>query len=113
MTPASTQEAGPAAESKSSKLVEPGALWSSNSSWVSIRPTTTGLILLSFVLHLGLLLYANHVDSHPERFGGLTYTDVDWSVVSDGAVLIVRGGDDASTRAKGWLVRLSGWRIGE
>ena len=76
------------------------------------RPTTLQLLLLSSVLHIALILYANQVDSHPEQFGGLKYTDVDWFVVSDGAALVFGGGAE-STRAKGWLVRLTGWKIGE
>ena len=75
-------------------------------------PTTTFVLTLSFALHLALLLYANHVDSYPERFGGLKYTDVDWRVVSDGAKLICQGGHGVRT-AQGWLARLMDWHIGE
>jgi phosphatidylinositol glycan class M len=66
---------------------------------------------VSAVLHLVLLSYANHVDTHPHKFGGLKYTDVDWRVVIDGAAHIFAPRD--GTRAKGWLSRSLGWGIGE
>ncbi|WVQ98817.1 hypothetical protein IAU59_005948 [Kwoniella sp. CBS 9459] len=75
--------------------------------------TTPTLLALSFVVQLGLLLYANHIDSHPERFGGLKYTDVDWRVVSDGARLIFRPDEDDGNIARGWLVRYLGLSIGD
>lgn len=73
------------------------------------------LILLSFGIHLGLLFYADHVDSHPERYGGLKYTDVDWRVVMDGARLIFSPASKDQL-AQGWLARVmqdKGWSIGE
>ena len=75
------------------------------------RPTTTQVLCVSFALQLGLILYAQHVDSHPERYGGLKYTDVDWRVVLDGARLIFRPADEQL--AEGWMVRVLGWRVGE
>jgi hypothetical protein len=72
------------------------------------------LLLLSLVAHLALLLYADHVDSHPERYGGLKYTDVDWRVVSDGAKLIF--GETSVppiSQAQGWLIQKLGLPIGE
>ncbi|TXT07267.1 hypothetical protein VHUM_03437 [Vanrija humicola] len=48
------------------------------------RPSTRALLLLSLAIQLALLAYAAYVDAHPERFGGLAYTDVDWRVVADG-----------------------------
>lgn len=72
------------------------------------------LILLSSVIHLGLLFYADHVDSHPERYGGLKYTDVDWRVVMDGARLIFapHAGEVAEGLVANWAAS-KGWRIGE
>jgi len=70
------------------------------------------ILCISLFLHLILLLYGNHIDSHPERFGGLKYTDVDWLVVSDGAKLIFSH-EKSVLRAKGWLTKLSGFNIGE
>ncbi|EIW69383.1 hypothetical protein TREMEDRAFT_30675 [Tremella mesenterica DSM 1558] len=64
--------------------------------------TTPRIIALSAFIHVTLLLYANHVDTHPERYGGLKYTDVDWRVVSDGAKLIFS--PTLENRAQGWLV---------
>lgn len=66
---------------------------------------------VSAVLHLVLLSYANYVDTHPHKFGGLKYTDVDWRVVIDGAAYIfgVRDG----SKAQGWLSRLLGWTVSE
>ncbi|KAK8869711.1 hypothetical protein IAR55_000279 [Kwoniella newhampshirensis] len=75
------------------------------------RITTTHLLILSFLVHLLLLLYAEHVDTHPERYGGLKYTDVDWRVVSDGARLIFR--PQEGQEAKGRLTSRLGWRIGD
>ncbi len=78
-----------------------------------VRPTTTQLLVVSAVVQVVLLLYANHVDSHPERFGGLRYTDVDWLVVSDGARLIFQSSGDGRNQAEGWLPNLINWRVGE
>lgn len=75
------------------------------------RATTPNLLGLSFGIQVALLLYANHVDSHPERYGGLKYTDVDWRVVSDGAKLIF--GSRQGKRAEGWLVNDTGLPVGE
>jgi hypothetical protein len=73
--------------------------------------TTPNLIALSFIVQLALLIYADHIDSNPEKYGGLTYTDVDWRVVSDGAKLIFGG--SRSKRAEGWLIEDTGLPIGE
>ncbi|WVW82975.1 hypothetical protein I302_104991 [Kwoniella bestiolae CBS 10118] len=70
-------------------------------------------ITLSAIIQLGLLLYAQHVDSHPERYGGLKYTDVDWRVISDGTRLIFDPDEDVEKIAKGWLVRTLGLKIGD
>jgi phosphatidylinositol glycan class M len=72
---------------------------------------TSHVLFISFVIQLGLLIYAEHVDSHPERYGGLRYTDVDWRVISDGAghILRPRPGEEA----KGWVMKSLGLHIGE
>ncbi|WWD16022.1 hypothetical protein CI109_100447 [Kwoniella shandongensis] len=75
------------------------------------RTRTSHLLIPSFFIHLLLLIYAEHVDSHPERYGGLRYTDVDWRVVSDGARLIFH--PQKGQEAKGWLVNRLGWNIGD
>lgn len=98
--------------------------------------TTPNLLGLSFVVQLVLVLYANHVDNHPEKYGGLKYTDVDWRVVTDGAKLIfagmgsgaagkgeatkaggagLTGGEDGTgwKRAEGWFINDTGIPIGE
>ena len=67
--------------------------------------------VVSFILHLGLILYAHHVDTHPQRFGGLKYTDIDWRVVSDGAGYIF--GVIPGKRASGWLTSVLRLPIGE
>jgi phosphatidylinositol glycan class M len=68
----------------------------------------------SAVAHLGLLFYADHVDRHPERYGGLKYTDADWRVVMDGARMIFQPseGDGAQGVIGRWLWE-KGIRIGE
>ncbi|ORX39963.1 PIG-M-domain-containing protein [Kockovaella imperatae] len=79
------------------------------------------ILTLSLFIHLVLILYAHHVDSHPEQFGGLKYTDVDWRVVIDGARLIVNGGrrrgrsvdDGDPARAQGWIVDALNLKIGD
>lgn len=76
-----------------------------------LRAKTSQIILVSLALHLALILYADHVDSHPERYGGLRYTDVDWRVVTDGARLIFNPSEEE--QAKGWLVKKTGFPIGE
>lgn len=76
-----------------------------------LRAKTFQIILVSLSLHLALILYADHVDSHPERYGGLRYTDVDWRVVTDGARLIFNPSDEE--QAKGWFVKKTGSPIGE
>lgn len=76
-----------------------------------LRAKNSQIILLSLALHLALILYADHVDSHPERYGGLRYTDVDWRVVTDGARLIFIPTE--KDQAKGWLVKKIGLPIGE
>jgi phosphatidylinositol glycan class M len=76
-----------------------------------IRSSTLSLLGLSFFIQLILLLYAEHVDSHPEAYGGLKYTDVDWRVISDGARHIFSAAP--GERASGWLVQATGWNIGE
>lgn len=92
--------------------------------------TSTHLVALSFVVQVGLLVYANHVDSNPEKYGGLRYTDVDWRVVSDGAKLIFSGGHSGGVvsedgllgesdsgmsgkRAEGWFIDDTGLPVGE
>ncbi|OCF41456.1 phosphatidylinositol glycan, class M [Kwoniella heveanensis CBS 569] len=75
--------------------------------------TTTHLLVLSFLIQVGLLLYANHIDNHPERYGGLKYTDVDWRVVSDGAKLIFNPDEEDGNIARGWLMRYLGLKIGD
>jgi phosphatidylinositol glycan class M len=62
------------------------------------------VIAFSAALHLALLLYAQHVDTHPERYGGLKYTDVDWRVVIDGARHIWSRSGEGDV-ADGWLGR--------
>lgn len=84
---------------------------STTRSRLSDLATTPNLIASSFAIQLGLLLYANHIDSHPERYGGLTYTDVDWRVVTDGAELIFSGGH--TKKAEGWLIDDTGLPVGE
>ncbi|AAW41613.1 conserved hypothetical protein [Cryptococcus deneoformans JEC21] len=76
-----------------------------------LRTKNSQIILLSLALHLALILYADHVDSHPERYGGLRYTDVDWRVVTDGARLIFIPTE--KEQAKGWLVKKIGLSIGD
>ncbi|OWZ79846.1 phosphatidylinositol glycan, class M [Cryptococcus neoformans Bt85] len=76
-----------------------------------LRAKTSQIILLSLALHLALILYADHVDSHPERYGGLRYTDVDWRVVTDAARLIFTPTENE--QAKGWLVKKVGLPIGD
>ena len=76
------------------------------------RITTPHLLTLSLLLHGALILYADHIDGHPERYGGLKYTDVDWRVVSDGAALIFQG-RKGGPRAQGWFFELMGWDVGE
>lgn len=71
--------------------------------------TTQNLLALSFIVQLGLLLYADHIDSNPEKYGGLKYTDVDWRVVSDGAKLIFGG----EKKAEGWFIQDTGLPVGE
>lgn len=65
------------------------------------RPSTTSLLALSLVIQLGLLAYSAHVDAHPEAFGGLKYTDVDWRVVYDGLSITANPG--AGQHAEGLL----------
>lgn len=76
-----------------------------------LKAKTPQIILLSLSIHLALILYADHVDSHPERYGGLRYTDVDWRVVTDGARLIFNPSEEE--QAKGWLAKKTGFPIGE
>lgn len=76
-----------------------------------LRAKTSQIILVSLALHLALILYADHVDSHRERYGGLRYTDVDWRVITDGARLIFNPSEEE--QAKGWLVKKTGFPIGE
>ncbi|CAK9779766.1 hypothetical protein CC85DRAFT_286267 [Cutaneotrichosporon oleaginosum] len=45
---------------------------------------TLPILAASAVIQVALVAYAAYVDAHPERFGGLRYTDVDWRVVLDG-----------------------------
>ncbi|BEI82571.1 hypothetical protein CcaverHIS002_0304390 [Cutaneotrichosporon cavernicola] len=45
---------------------------------------TAPIIALSAAIQVALVAYAAYVDAHPDRFGGLKYTDVDWRVVLDG-----------------------------
>lgn len=82
------------------------------SPWIRSWHLTT----LSAILHLALLFYADHIDSHPDRYGGLKYTDVDWRVVMDGARTMFKPGEDDRYMAKGWLGRWmweKGLMIGE
>jgi phosphatidylinositol glycan class M len=74
-------------------------------------PASYTVLLLSCLIQLGLLLYADHVDSHPEQFGGLKYTDIDWWVVSDGVGLIFH--PQEGSLAQGWLVKQFDLRVGE
>lgn len=67
--------------------------------------------IISLAAHIGLILYAHHVDIHAHKFGGLRYTDVDWRVVIDGAAYIF--GRKPGSSAQGWLPRLLGWKVGE
>lgn len=96
------------------KIPNPSTHQKESTSTKQRRVRTWHLILLSAVLHLVLLFYADHVDSHPERYGGLKYTDVDWRVVMDGARLMF--GPRESEGAQGVLGRWAwekGWKIGE
>lgn len=88
--------------------LEPVSASMGSASWTSTR----SLVSLSLLLHLGLCLYADHVDSHPEEFGGLRYTDVDWRVVTDGAALIFHPKREEDL-AKGWLAERISIKIGE
>ena len=87
--------------------------------WIKMRH----LLALSGLIHLGLLLYAQHVDTHPERYGGLKYTDVDWRVVVDGARHVWRPEGETGSLAAGhaagaagvlgrWAAE-RGWNVGE
>ncbi|WWD10027.1 hypothetical protein V865_008160 [Kwoniella europaea PYCC6329] len=84
---------------------------SSSQRWSSTSHSL--VILLSAIIQLGLLIYAQHVDSHPERYGGLKYTDVDWRVISDGTRLIFSPNEGEGNIAAGWVVRQLGLRIGD
>ncbi|WWC69321.1 uncharacterized protein I206_103259 [Kwoniella pini CBS 10737] len=79
----------------------------------SRRSHTGQLLLLSAAVQVGLLLYAQHVDTHPERYGGLKYTDVDWRVIHDGTKLIFHPNQECGNVARGWSVELLGLRIGD
>lgn len=48
------------------------------------RGYTLPILLLSLLIQIALVGYAAYVDAHPNRFGGLRYTDIDWRVVLDG-----------------------------
>lgn len=76
---------------------------------------TPHILAFSSVIHLGLLIYAQHVDTHPEAYGGLKYTDVDWRVVVDGARHIWRptGKGDVADGLVGRYLNERGLRIGE
>jgi phosphatidylinositol glycan class M len=78
---------------------------------MSRRPTTATLLGVSLVIHLALIVYADRIDSHPEKYGGLRYTDVDWRVVSDGAKLIFNPTE--TNQAAGWLSKRLHLPIGE
>ncbi|WVN86765.1 uncharacterized protein L203_101937 [Cryptococcus depauperatus CBS 7841] len=73
--------------------------------------STFHILVLSLILHIALILYAEHVDAHPDHYGGLRYTDVDWRVVTDGARLIFS--PKAGQRAEGWLLKKMGWNLGD
>lgn len=64
------------------------------------RRNTALVLLLSCTAQLALLAYSQYVDAHPERFGGLRYTDIDWRVVYDGLVATAR---PSSSPARGPL----------
>jgi phosphatidylinositol glycan class M len=78
---------------------------------MSRRPRTATLLGVSLAIHLALIVYADRIDSHPEKYGGLRYTDVDWRVVSDGAKLILNPTEN--NFAAGWLSRHLHLPIGE
>ncbi|KAK4686423.1 GPI mannosyltransferase 1 subunit M, partial [Tremellales sp. Uapishka_1] len=75
------------------------------------RPTARQILILSHAIHVALIGYAEHVDSHPDRYGGLKYTDVDWRVITDGTDLIFH--PRKSNQAQGWLTRLFDLPIGD
>jgi len=72
---------------------------------------TSYILFLSFTIQLFLILYAEHVDTHPERYGGLRYTDIDWRVITDGAKHIFH--PLPGEQAQGWLVQTLHLNIGE
>ncbi|KAL1406822.1 GPI mannosyltransferase 1 [Vanrija albida] len=74
------------------------------------RPSTRALLLVSGGIQLALLAYAAYVDAHPERFGGLAYTDVDWRVVADG--LAITASPSPSQLAAGPLAPYAPFPIG-
>jgi phosphatidylinositol glycan class M len=45
---------------------------------------TPPILAASAAIQAALVAYAAYVDAHPEAFGGLRYTDIDWRVVLDG-----------------------------
>jgi len=77
----------------------------------AMRARAYAPLAVSAALHLVLLSYANHVDTHPHKFGGLKYTDVDWRVVIDGAAHLF--GVREGSKAQGWLNRVLRMDIGE
>ncbi|WRT67260.1 uncharacterized protein IL334_004227 [Kwoniella shivajii] len=85
----------------------------SQSSQFLYKVKTSHILALSATIQLGLLVYAQHVDNHPEQYGGLKYTDVDWRVISDGAKLIFNPDEPQGNIARGWLIDLSGFKIGD
>ncbi|WVQ71794.1 hypothetical protein IAR50_001336 [Cryptococcus sp. DSM 104548] len=73
--------------------------------------STTALLAVSLAAHLALVLHAEHVDAHPQQYGGLRYTDVDWRVVTDGARIMLSPAE--GEQATGWLSRKLNWGIGD
>ncbi|WWC89927.1 uncharacterized protein L201_004856 [Kwoniella dendrophila CBS 6074] len=78
-----------------------------------VKVKTWHVLALSAGTQIGLLIYAQHVDSHPERYGGLKYTDVDWRVISDGTRLIFNPNEGEGNIARGWLTQYSRLKIGD
>ncbi|WWC60999.1 uncharacterized protein I303_103576 [Kwoniella dejecticola CBS 10117] len=77
------------------------------------RVKTAHLLTLSAIIQVALLIYAQHVDTHPERYGGLRYTDVDWRVVLDGTRLIFCSNEGEGNLPRGWSTSLLGFKIGD
>lgn len=76
------------------------------------RRNTVLVLLLSAAIQLGLLAWSQYVDAHPESFGGLRYTDVDWRVVYDGIVAMSRPKSSPATGPLAPVLAEAGLGIG-